>query len=150
VEVIGVVKTGKYNDVDEPPTPVVYLPLGKDVNPTMIVHARTTVPPAPMTDRVARAIQEYNWSLSVFDAKTMDDELAVTVAPYAALATVLGAFGGLALALAFAGLYGLIAYETVRRTHEIGIRVALGAHPTDILTMLLNRGLKLVLAGAIL
>jgi predicted permease len=150
VEIIGVVKTGKYNDVEETPTPVVYLPLGQEFDPTMIIHARTAVPPAGMTNTIVRAIQEYNEGLSVFDAKTMDDELALTVAPYETLASVLGGFGGLAVILAFAGLYGLIAYDTIRRTREIGIRMALGAQPRDILSMLVKRGLWLVLAGALI
>jgi macrolide transport system ATP-binding/permease protein len=149
VEIIGVVKTGKYNDVEELPTPVVYLPLGYEFNPTMIIHVRTAVPPAGMMNPISRAIQDYNKSLSVFDAKTMDDELALTVAPYETLASVLGGFGGLAVILAFAGLYGLIAYETVRRTREIGIRMALGAQTRDILAMLVKRGLSLVLIGAL-
>jgi ABC-type antimicrobial peptide transport system permease subunit len=77
----------------------------------------------------------------------MEDQLAFTVAPYEVVALILGVFGGLALVIAFAGLYGLIAYQTAARTREIGIRMALGANPRDILALMLKEGLRLVLLG---
>jgi ABC-type antimicrobial peptide transport system permease subunit len=77
----------------------------------------------------------------------MEEQLAFTVAPYEVVALILGVFGVLALVIAFAGLYGLIAYQTAVRTREIGIRVALGANPRDILILMLNEGLRLVFIG---
>jgi ABC-type antimicrobial peptide transport system permease subunit len=77
----------------------------------------------------------------------MEDQLAFSVAPYEALAFVLGIFGALAVAISFAGLYGLIAYQTAMRTREIGVRVALGARPSEILVLMAKHGLQLVAIG---
>jgi len=147
IEIVGVVKNGKYDNVAESATPVVYRPLDQEYNSTMIFHVRTKVPPVAMLNNIAREIQAYDSRLSVFDAKSMDDALAISVAPFEALATVLGVFGALALTLTFAGLYGLIAYQTARRTREIGIRMALGASPRSILGLMAKQGLKLVAFG---
>jgi macrolide transport system ATP-binding/permease protein len=150
IEIVGVVKTGKYDSVAESATPVVYRALDQEYNSTMVIHVRTKVPPVTMLSNIAREIQAYDSMLSVFDAKTMDDALAVSVAPFEALAAVLGIFGGLALTLTFAGLYGLIAYQTARRTREIGIRMALGATPSSILGLMAKQGLKLVALGILI
>jgi predicted permease len=150
IEIVGVVKTGKYDSVAESATPVVYRPLDQEYNSTMILHVRTRVLPVTMLNNIAREIRAYDSRLSVFDAKTMDEALAISVAPFEALATVLGIFGALALTLTFAGLYGLIAYQTARRTREIGIRMALGAGPGSILGLMSKQGLKLVAVGILI
>jgi predicted permease len=147
IEVIGVVGTGKYASVTETPTPYLYRPMAQDYSPDATFHIRTKLSPSGMLSALGQAIQTYDATLPVFDAKTMEDQLAFTVAPYEVVAFTLGVFGVLALGIAFAGLYGLIAYQTAVRTREIGIRVALGANPRDILILMLNEGLRLVLVG---
>jgi predicted permease len=147
IEVIGVVATGKYASVTETPTPYIYRPMAQDYSSSATFHIRTRVSPRAVLSRLATEIQAYDASLPVFDAKTMEDQLAFTVAPYEAVALILGIFGLLALVIAFAGLYGLIAYQTAVRTREIGIRVALGANPRDILTLMVSEGLRLVFVG---
>jgi predicted permease len=147
IEVIGVVGTGKYASVSESPTPYLYRPMGQEYSSSATFHIRTKLPAGEMLVRLSREIQAYDPGLPVFDAKTMEDQLAFTVAPYEAVALTLGAFGVLAIVIAFAGLYGLIAYQTAVRTREIGIRVALGANPRDILSLMVREGLGLVLVG---
>jgi predicted permease len=149
-EVIGVVPTGKYASVAEPPTPYVYRPMAQDYNASATFHIRTKLPPRDLLSVISRQVQAYDASLPVFDAKTMEDQLAFTVAPYEMVALSLGAFGVLALLIAFAGLYGLIAYQTVIRTREIGIRLALGANPWSILALMVKDGLRLVLVGVLI
>jgi predicted permease len=147
IDIIGVVGTGKYASLTEAPTPYIYRPIEQEYSSSMIFLIRTKAPPRGMLSLIAREIQAYDVSLPVFDAKTMEEQLALTVAPYEAIAVALGVFGILALAISFAGLYGLIAYQTAVRTREIGIRVALGANPMDILTLMTNQGLRLVVTG---
>jgi ABC-type antimicrobial peptide transport system permease subunit len=133
----------------ESATPYVYRPIEQDYSSTVIFHVRTKVPPKDVLGLLGREIQVYDASLPVFDAKTMDEQLAISVAPYGAVATALGIFGGVALLLAFAGLYGLIAYQTARRTREIGIRMALGAASWNILSLVAGQGLQLVFIGLV-
>jgi len=147
IEVIGIVATGKYASVTEAPTPYIYRPMAQDYSSTATFHIRTKTSPGAMLSSLSKAIESYDASLPVFDAKTMEDQLAFTVAPYEIVALILGLFGLLSLVIAFAGLYGLIAYQTAARTREIGIRMALGANPRDILSLMLNEGLRLVLLG---
>lgn len=147
IEVIGVVATGKYVSVTETPTSYIYRPMSQDYSSTATFHIRTKTSSTAMLSTLSKAIESYDASLPVFDAKTMEDQLAFTVAPYEIVALILGVFGVLSLVIAFAGLYGLIAYQTAARTREIGIRMALGANPRDILTLMLNEGLRLVLLG---
>src|SRR5262249_46546827 len=144
---IGIVAIGKYGSVTESPLPYIYRPMAQDYSPNGTFHIRTRVPPSGILSALIKAIQAYDPSLAVFDAKTMEEQLAFTVAPYEVVALNLGVFGVLALVIAFAGLYGLIAYQTAVRTREIGIRVALGANPRDILILMLNEGLRLVFIG---
>jgi predicted permease len=147
IEIIGVVGTGKYASITEAPTPYIYRPIDQEYSSSAIFHIRTMIPPQGMLIPLANAIQSYDVSLPVFDAKTMEEQLAFSVAPYEALAIALGIFGSLAVAISFAGLYGLIAYQTAVRTREIGIRVALGANRVDILALMATQGLRLVLVG---
>jgi len=147
IEIIGVVSTGKYVSVTEGPTPYLYRPMAQDFSPNATFHIRTRIAPGEILSAMTKEILAYDASLPVFDAKTMADQLTLTVAPYEVVALILGIFGALALLIAFAGLYGLIAYQTAVRTREIGIRIALGANPRDILVMMLNEGLRLVLIG---
>lgn len=147
IQIVGVVPTGKYHSVTESPTPLVYRPLNQEYGSTVIMHVRTALPPENVLNAIVREVQNFDLSLPVFDAKTMRQALAISVAPYEAITTLLGIFGGFAVVLAFAGLYSLIAYQAHRRTREIGIRIALGALPSNILIMMTRQGMKLVLVG---
>lgn len=147
MEIVGVVATGKYGSVTEMSTPYLYRPMMQDYSSTATFHIRTKTSPRAILNLLSKEIESYDASLPVFDAKTMEDQLAFTVAPYEVVALILGVFGVLSLLIAFAGLYGLIAYQTAARTREIGIRVALGANPRDILTLMLKEGLRLVFLG---
>jgi len=147
IQVIGVVATGKYHSISESPVPMVYRPISQEYVPTVFLHVRTAVAPEMTLNAITREVQNFDPTLPVFDVKTMREELAVSVAPYEAITTLLGIFGGFAVVLAFAGLYSLIAYQAQRRTREIGIRIALGALPWNILVMIARQGMTLVVVG---
>ena len=142
IQVIGVVRTGKYNSVDEAATPMVYRPISQEYLSTVILHVRTVLQPESLFAPITREIEQFDPGVSVFATKTMRQELAISVAPYEAIATLLSIFGTFALTLAFAGLYGLIAYQVRSRTREIGIRMAVGAQPSAILRMMASYGMK--------
>jgi predicted permease len=146
IEIIGVVGTGKYADLTESPTPYIYRPIEQEYSSSATFHIRTKIPPKAMLNRLLKEIQAYDTSLPVFDSKTMEEQLEA-MAPYQALAVMLGIFGALSVVISFAGLYGLIAYQTAVRTREIGIRAALGASPVDILALMATQGLRLVVVG---
>src|SRR6202041_3138932 len=114
---------------------------------TMIVIARTTGDPLVFGQTVVKAIHEINAGLVVFDVTTLESSGKIGSFPQRIAGTFVGAFGLLALILAAVGIYGVTAYTTRQRTHEIGIRMALGASKDDILRLVLGHGLRLTLIG---
>ena len=148
--VMGVARDSKVNGLDEKPTPFLYLPLYQVYRPQMIMIARTTGNPLAFGKAVEKTFHELNADLVVFDVITLEfREQFASFAPRVA-GTFIGAFGLIALVLATIGIYGVTAYTTRQRTHEIGIRMALGANKDDILRLVLGHGLRLTLAGVVL
>jgi predicted permease len=145
--VVGVVKNSKVNNLNEAPTPFIYLPLYQVYNANMVTYTRVAGNPLSYSAAVAKAIHELNPNLVLYDVTTLQtrEELASVVQRIAG--TFVGAFGLLALVLAAVGIYGVTSYTTRQRTHEIGIRMALGAQRADILKVALGRGLRLTLIG---
>jgi predicted permease len=145
--VIGVARDSKVNGLNEKPTPFVYLPLYQVYRADMIINVRTTGDPLAFDKAVENAIHELNGDLVVFDVTTLESREQLSSFPQRIAGTFVGAFGLLALVLAAVGIYGVTAYTTRQRTHEIGIRMALGASKQDILRLVVGRGLWLTLAG---
>ena len=145
--VIGVARDSKVNGLDEKPTPFLYLPLYQVYRASVLVTARTTSDPLAFGKTVEKTIHELNADLVVFDITTLELREQLASFPQRVAGTFVGAFGLLALVLAAVGIYGVTAYTTRQRTHEIGIRVALGASKRDILRLVLGHGLRLTLFG---
>jgi putative ABC transport system permease protein len=112
------------------------------------VVVRTVGQPAPMRAVVERTIRTTDTHVPVGRVRTADEILSGTVSLQRFVMLVLGAFAGLAIALAAVGVFGVMSYLVVQRSHEIGVRVALGAPPGDVIRLVLGRGLALASAGA--
>jgi predicted permease len=152
--VVGVARDSRVNFLNEKPTPVVYLPQyqvpmsqATIVGSTTYVMVRTMGDPMAFRKTLEKTISELNTDLVVFGVTTLDLNDQFASFPQRIAGTFVGAFGLLALILAAVGIYGVTAYTTRQRTHEIGIRVALGASKEDILRLVLGQGFRLTLIG---
>jgi predicted permease len=145
--VVGVAHDTKVNGLNEKPMPFVYLPLSQVYRSSMDILARTTGDPLAFAKTVENTIHELNADLVVFDVTSLELSEQITSFPQRIAGTFVGAFGLLALVLAAVGIYGVTAYTTRQRTHEIGVRIALGASKDDILRLVLGHGLQLTFVG---
>jgi predicted permease len=149
-EVIGLVRDTKVRTLGEETRPQVYYPFAQDYSPMMYVLARTRGNPDLVLEPIRRELLSMDASLAFFEAKTMRQNLAITLFAVRIGALLLGVFGGLALVLASTGLYGVVSYSVSRRTREIGIRMALGAGRRDIEGLITRQGAGLVATGVLL
>jgi predicted permease len=147
LEVVGVVRTGKYRTLGEDPRPFMYHPYGQNYVPRIHLIVRTAGDSGLVLDGMRRAVQELDPHLALYDAETMQQLMLLPLFPAHAAGLLLGAFGSLALLLAMGGLYGVMAYLVARRTHEVGIRMALGARAGDVLKLVVGNGIRLALIG---
>jgi predicted permease len=145
--VVGVARDSKMTGLNEKPTPFVYLPLYQVYQATMIINVRLAGDPLTFGKTVEKTIHELNADLVVFGMTTLELSEQIASFPQRIAGTFVGAFGLLALVLAAVGIYGVTAYTTRQRTHEIGIRLALGASKDDILRLVLGHGLRLTFVG---
>jgi predicted permease len=146
-QVVGVVKDGKYVTLGEDPTPFFYVPFLQRYESDATLHVRTTGDPRALVETMRREVQALDPSLPVFDVKTMTDHLGISLLPARLAGSVLGLFGFVALGLATVGIYGVMAQAVRQRTRELGVRVALGARPSDLLSMILAQSMRVALAG---
>jgi len=147
VEVIGVVADSKYRTWTESPRSVMYLPLSQNYLPQMTLLVRTSGNPTSLLGPIQNEVKALDSRLPLFNVKTMRQQINISVWPQELGSGVLGAFGLLALLLAVVGIYGMMSFVVAQRTHEIGIRMALGAAPRDVVKSVLSQALSLVLAG---
>jgi predicted permease len=148
LEIVGIARDSKYVLVFEAPRPYIYLPVVRDMA-LRTLHVRATGEPAALAPRLAREIKDLAPDLPIADLRTMNESLAGI---FGYLIFRLGAIqatgmGLLGLSLALVGVYGVVSFGASLRTREIGIRVALGAQPRDVLQLILGQGLQLVTAG---
>jgi len=148
-EVVGVVARMRFHAVDEmAPLPVIYCSLGQVQRTSLTLFVRSTIASAAPERSIRDAVTSIDSSLPVFDARSMSGRVRETWGAQRLLSFLFSVFSGLALVLATIGLYGLLAYTTLKRVREIGIRLALGARPAQIRTLVLSHGMQLLLIGS--
>jgi len=99
---------------------------------------------------VRAAVKEIDFDQPIYNPRTMNEIRAESVAPERLNLTLLSLFAGIALVLAIVGIYGVMSYSVTQRTHEIGIRMAIGARPRDVFAMILGHGMKLTVLGVVI
>jgi predicted permease len=148
--IVGVVEDVKNAGLDRPAGTEIFLPYHQgNQRRNIVLMLRTSGDPQSVIGALRGAVQGIDPSLAVSEIRPMDEVLAGAKSRPRFLATLLGAFSGVALLLAAVGLYGVIAYSVARRTPEFGIRMAVGANTPQIFRLVLGHGLKLALAGVV-
>jgi predicted permease len=147
IEIVGVVGVVKQYGLDADTRMTVYFPESQFPQATMYIVARTKSDAAAAAPAIVRAIHTLDPQLPVYGVRTMEERLARSLARQRFAMSMLGAFAGFALVLAVVGIYGVVSYLVTQSTHDIGIRMALGALPRNILGLVIAHGMKLALAG---
>jgi predicted permease len=146
-EIVGVVGNVLSRDLSDPPRPEYYAPYSQIMFGGYSIVVRADMAPEGLANAVREVIRGMDHDVPVYNMKTMDQYLGTAVAEPRFSMLLLSIFAGLALVLTTIGLYGVIAYAVAQRTHEIGIRIALGAGPGDVLGEVLGSGARIALLG---
>jgi predicted permease len=148
-EVVGVVATSTLGTVGEDPAPQIYRPMRQDYQPGAALVIRTSGDPASRLGLVRDAVQTIDRTMPLRNTGTVHEQIDQDLWASRMGAALLSIFGGLALALAMIGVYGVMSYSVAQRTPEIGFRIALGAQPINVLWLVMRQGLTLAACGAL-
>jgi putative ABC transport system permease protein len=149
IDVVGVARDGKYVMMAEEPRAYFYLPLAQRYRTPMTLVVRSAGDPAALAAPVQALVRSLDPDLPVYNVKTMEAHIRESVFGLMPL-RMAAAQGFLGLFLAVMGLYAVVAYAAGQRTHEIGVRMALGARRRDVLRLVVRDGLRLTLAGVVI
>ncbi|HKP85675.1 MAG TPA: ABC transporter permease, partial [Blastocatellia bacterium] len=148
MEIVGVVGNVKYTGLEAKEEPAFYLPHQQNPIRFMYLIVRGDSDPTALLPSIRSEVWSLDKDLPVARVRTMEQLLSESVAQPRFRTLLLAVFAGVALLLAAVGIYGVMSYSVTQRTHEMGIRMALGANPGDIVKMVVGQGLKLALVGA--
>lgn len=148
LDVVGVARTVKYRSLTESPQSYFYVPIRQSRTGT-VLEIRTSLAPDVVTHSLSQEMHALDPNLPPTNVETMRAQVEWTTAPQQASLRMITVFAGLALALAAVGLYGVMSYTVAQSTRELGLRVALGAAPSDLLRLVMLRGMKLTMAGVL-
>jgi predicted permease len=146
-EIVGVIPDIKYQQITEDPQPLIFVSLAQMPVPFNTLLVRHTAGSSPSAAGIERVVRGTDAGIGTVGSRSMEQILDRSLAPMRDAASLLGAFGLLGLLLAGTGIYGVMAYTVRRRTHEIGIRLALGAKPGDVVRYVVLQGMALVVLG---
>jgi putative ABC transport system permease protein len=148
-EIVGVVVRMRFHAIDEmAPLPVIYCSMAQAQRTSLDLFVRSSMSAASLSKAMHDAAASIDPNQPVYDARPMLDRVQETWGTHRLLSFLFSIFAGLALVLATIGLYGLLAYTTLKRVREIGIRLALGARPAQIRMLVLSHGMQLLLIGS--
>jgi predicted permease len=149
VQIVGIARDGKYSQITESPRPFLYVPAAQWYRPDAVLIVRAANP-AAVPRQLHDVVRALDGNVPLFDVRTIAQHLEIASFMQRMVATLLAAFGGLALILATVGLYAVIAAIALQRTAEFGMRMALGATPRDIVLLILKQGVGMTLVGVAL
>jgi putative ABC transport system permease protein len=149
LQVVGLAATGKYAFIAEDPTPFFYVPMKQNYTSTHALAIRSSVSPESLILPVQSEIRSLAPDLPIMEVTTMEQVVAGAngLQVFQIAARAAGILGAIGLILATVGVYGVVSFAAVQRTREIGIRMALGSTPRDVLRLVLRQGVGMVIAG---
>jgi macrolide transport system ATP-binding/permease protein len=150
VQVVGVVKDSKYYSMDEAPRAFFYVPLRQYYSLEPDIHIRTTQPLETVQTALIREVRALDPNLAVYEMITLQEQVDRSTSHELVAVALVALFGGLALLLASIGLYGVMSYSVSQSTRELGLRMALGAGTSNVLGLVLSRGLLLTTTGMVI
>jgi putative ABC transport system permease protein len=148
LQVVGVVRDVRFRNLLRAPDKTVYLAFSQDYLPWSTLHIRSAQPPAALIKPVLDVVKNLDSSVPLAELQPLAYQLDRSLWQQRFSATLMTVFGLLALGLAALGIYGVISYSVTQRTRELGVRMALGARPQDVLRLILRQAATLTLIGA--
>ena len=150
ITIVGIVGDIRHFGLDIDPKPEMYVPFAQSAYSTTICVVRSNQDARTLLAAIRREIQAIDSAVPLANVRSFETVIAESVAPRRLSVVLLGVFAGVAVLLASVGIYGVMSFLVVQRTHEIGVRMALGAQRSDVLKLVLFRSLKLISVGTII